>query len=889
LNLRLQAHPAIALGLLALAAVLAESIGAYGPDALALPQRQALFLVIACLVGAVALTSDPAWSFSGAVAASMFSGRWGELGVPLPADRLLFAVGVAGLILRLPIKRPALPQLHFVHWVMAAAALFVIVSAYAGGALEDPEGRFALLDRFGLIPFLSFVLAPFVFNTPQRRAILLGVLAACGAYLGLTALAEITHARALVWPHYILDAGVGIHANRARGPFAEAEAFGLALWGCGVAALMLVASPARPWLRPAGLVIAALCVLGLLFTLTRSIWVGAVVSGLVTLVLAREVRRFLIPAVIACAILVAVALATIPDLSEQVQLRREARSSVWDRENSNAAAVRMLEAKPLTGFGWNHFETDSLPYYRIAFDHPLTSVGQVHNVFLSNAAELGLIGGLLWLVALVAAVGTPLVRRAPPELRYWRVGLLAIATMWFVTANFAPLSQVFANLLLWTWAGVMWSRRPQPAWPTMSGLTASRGPASGRAHLRLAYVVTGYPYPSHIFVQNEVRGLRALGVEIVTFAHRRATEEEILSAADREAYATTQALRPFRLGVYARAHVSALLDDTDAYRRGLRAAIALRGEGPRSLLWQIFYFGQAVVLWRHCRRAGLRHIHAHFANVASDVAMLAAEVGGPEWSWSFTMHGPTELYDVSWFRLARKVERAEFVVCISDFARSQLMGLVDSRHWSKLAVVHCGVDTDALEPRETAPDDSYPVQVICVGRLVPVKGQLLLLEAVAELAAEGHEIQLVLVGDGPMRQQLERAARDLEIDDQVEITGALGHPEVVDRVSCADVFCLPSFAEGVPVALMEAMALGVPILTTRVMGIPELVEDEISGLLVAPGTKSELVTKLRRLIEDPLLREALGKAGRQRVESEFSLQHSATQLFEIFERKVPRR
>jgi colanic acid/amylovoran biosynthesis glycosyltransferase len=397
-------------------------------------------------------------------------------------------------------------------------------------------------------------------------------------------------------------------------------------------------------------------------------------------------------------------------------------------------------------------------------------------------------------------------------------------------------------------------------------------------------MVTGYPYPSHTFVQNEVLALRALGVDVVTFAHRRSTEREILSAADREAFATTKALQPFRLLPYLRAHVGALLRNAGGYVRGLRTAVRLRGEGPRSLLWQVFYFGQAVVLWHHCRRAGLRHVHAHFANVGSDIALLATEIGGDAWSWSFTMHGPTELYDVSWFRLGMKVERARFVVCISDFARSQLMGLVDPVHWAKLKVVHCGVDTETLRPRTAVDGESpRPIAILCVGRLVPLKGQLLLIEAVAELIADGHDLRVELVGDGPMRSQLERAAKELGIERCVELTGALAHPEVLERVRRADVFCLPSFAEGVPVVLMEAMALGVPVLTTRVMGIPELVEDGISGLVVAPGSRDELVAGLRRLIDDGPMREALGAAARQRVVAEFALSRSAVQLRTILE------
>jgi colanic acid/amylovoran biosynthesis glycosyltransferase len=410
----------------------------------------------------------------------------------------------------------------------------------------------------------------------------------------------------------------------------------------------------------------------------------------------------------------------------------------------------------------------------------------------------------------------------------------------------------------------------------------------GDGRVRLAYMITGYPYPSHTFIQNEVRALRALGVDVTTFVHRAATREEILSPADHEAFATTRPLKPFRLSRYLRSHARALLTNAAGYWRGLRTAVRLRGEGPRSLLWQLFYFAQAVVLWHYCRRVGLRHIHAHFANVGADVTLIAAAVGGTGWSWSFTMHGPTELYDVSWFRLGAKVRSASFVVCISDFARSQLMGLVEADHWDKLDVVHCGVDTMQLVARTTSGAPARgSVGVLCVGRLVPVKGQLILLEAIAELVREGRNVRLALVGGGPMQAALAEAARRAGIEGRVELTGPLGHPDVLRRIRAADVFCLPSFAEGVPIVLMEAMALGVPILSTRVMGIPELVEDGVSGLLVAPGSRDELIAGLRRLIDDDELRTTLGAAARERVESTYSLDRSAAELRALFEKRVP--
>jgi O-antigen ligase len=454
---RLPAQPAlvVALGLLGLTAVLAVAVAE--PTPLAPSPRMALLAVAGALLVAAALASDPAWSFSGAIAASMFSGRWGDLGIPLPVDRLLLALAVAGLVLRLPIARPRV-RLRFVVVLMAAAALFAVASGYASGSFADEQGRFALLDRFGIVPFLAFCLAPLVFDTPRRRAVLLGVLTACGAYFGVLALAEVTGSSALVWPPYILDPTIGIHADRARGPFVEAGAFGVALWGCAVAALVYAGSVRRRALRIVAAVAAGLCVLGVLFTLTRAVWLAGGVSLLVTLVATRELHRWVLPAIVGCFLLVAGAIVTVPDLPQRIQAREQTQSSVWDRLNSNAAAIRMLEARPLAGFGWDSFREKSAPYYRIAPSYPLSSVGEVHNVFLSNAAELGLIGSGLWLCALLVAVGAPIIRPPPPGLRAWRAGLLAMATMWVVTANFAPLANVFPNLLLWTWAGVLWVR-----------------------------------------------------------------------------------------------------------------------------------------------------------------------------------------------------------------------------------------------------------------------------------------------------------------------------------------------------------------------------------------------------------------------------------------------
>lgn len=399
--------------------------------------------------------------------------------------------------------------------------------------------------------------------------------------------------------------------------------------------------------------------------------------------------------------------------------------------------------------------------------------------------------------------------------------------------------------------------------------------------LRLAYLTTGYPYVSHTFIADEVRALRDLGVEIDTFAIRQTDPEDVHTDRDREALRTTFALRPVRLVRMLRAHLAAIR--RARYLPVLRRALAMWQGSPREGLWQFFYFVQAVLLWHEMDRRSISHVHAHFANVSSDVAMLATALGGEGWSWSLTMHGPTEFADVRHFRLAEKVADARFVACISDFCRSQLMAISDPREWDKLHVVHCGIDTDSFsagdDPRQ---DASGPLRVVCVGRLVAVKGQHVLLDAVELLGQRGVPVTLELVGDGPDGPDLRRRVRDGGLDDAVRFAGAVGHDMIGGHLASADVFCLASFAEGVPVVLMEAMGTGLPVVATRIMGIPELVEDDVTGLVVAPGRADLLADALERLGQDAALRARLGASGRERVAQEYELRGSARRLEGLF-------
>jgi putative inorganic carbon (hco3(-)) transporter len=419
-------------------------------------------VVILALIGVGCVTiivaqAGPALTLSLGLALTIVSGHWGDVGSPIPFDRLVLAIGLGGVMLRPDMRKDVLLRLRQpVSLLLAAVALYTIVSAWRAGTLTSSDGSFALLDSLGLIPFALYVVAPVVFRTAKDRDILLGSLVAVGAYLGVTALFETIGLKSLVFPRYILDEGVGIHFDRARGPFTEAAANGLAMYGCGVAAT-IAAYRWRGQRRTMIAVLAiALCAAGTLFTLTRAVWLGSLLATLLALLLFKPLRRYFLPATGLAALLAVASLVVVPGLASEAQERQSDLRPVWDRLNTNAAALRMVEARPLTGFGWNTYAEASIPYMHQADTYPLTGAGlDVHNVFLARFAELGLIGGTLWVLALCVAIGGTAIRAGPASMFPWRVGLVAIAINWLIVANFVPLTFAFPNALLWFWAGLV--------------------------------------------------------------------------------------------------------------------------------------------------------------------------------------------------------------------------------------------------------------------------------------------------------------------------------------------------------------------------------------------------------------------------------------------------
>ena len=412
--------------------------------------------------------------------------------------------------------------------------------------------------------------------------------------------------------------------------------------------------------------------------------------------------------------------------------------------------------------------------------------------------------------------------------------------------------------------------------------TVARGPAAG---LRCAYLVSRYPYLSHTFIRREIEALRALGAMVATVTVRRPDAAEVISSADRDELSRTFAIRPVSPGSLARDHLRAGAAGVGAYLATLRSTLRDTPGGLRGAIWQLFYFVQGVRLWAHLAERGVDHVHVHHANVAADLAMVAAELaartGGPL-RWSMTVHGPADIDDAEAHKLALKSARADAVVAISEYARRRIDALVDDGASApRVSVIHCGIDPDEFDSRPP-PARAGELRVLSVARLERRKGVAGLLEAVAAVRRDDLNIRLTIVGDGPERGELERLRTALGLEPAVELTGALAPAQVAERYGEVDAFCLPSSAEGVPIVLMEAMAARLPVIATSVAGVPELVADGESGLLVPPGDPAALAAALRRLADEPGLRSRLGEAGRSVVLERFTILESARRITALF-------
>jgi colanic acid/amylovoran biosynthesis glycosyltransferase len=398
---------------------------------------------------------------------------------------------------------------------------------------------------------------------------------------------------------------------------------------------------------------------------------------------------------------------------------------------------------------------------------------------------------------------------------------------------------------------------------------------------RLAYLLSSYPAISHTFFLNEIKELRKLGFTIdvasinkPVWASGSASE---LEAAALETTFYIKAMNPVRILLVL---LKVVFTKPDVVFRGLRTALRLDSWSMASSGYALFYLAEALLLGDWLRRRGHNHLHIHFGGPVATVGMLVSIAW--KFSYSLMIHGPEEFYDVEKSYLRRKVERAKFVLCISDYCRSQVMKVSDPEHWSKLHVVRLGIDPQVFAPAHPVDRDGA-LEIICVGRFVPAKGHLILLRAFSDLLRQGHKLRLRLVGDGAERSRIESFVKREQLDSSVTFEGALNHQLTREKLARADIFVLASFAEGLPIALMEAMAMEIPCISTVIAGIPELIRDSCEGLLVPASSQEALCAALARLISDAAFRQILAQAARRRVQEFYDLKKNVCLLAETLE------
>jgi colanic acid/amylovoran biosynthesis glycosyltransferase len=394
--------------------------------------------------------------------------------------------------------------------------------------------------------------------------------------------------------------------------------------------------------------------------------------------------------------------------------------------------------------------------------------------------------------------------------------------------------------------------------------------------LKIAYFVNHYPKVSHSFIRREILALERQGFEVLRIALRGWADPlpDLEDQSERRLtrYVLRHGMWPLLAAIFA-----TLLRSPVRLLSTVKLAARMARESDRSLPYHLGYVAEACRMVPWMRSFGALRLHAHFGTNSAEIALLARELGGPP--YSFTIHGPGEFFQP--IGLAEKVHRSSFAVAISSFGRSQVYLRSRYADWPKIQVVHCGIEKEFYSGASPAP--STAKRLICVGRLCEEKGQQLLIEAAARLVAKGVEFELVLAGDGPMRQELERAIEKNALGKFVRITGWIDGKRVRDEILNARALVLPSFAEGLPVVIMEAMSLRRPVLSTYVAGIPELVRPGENGWLFPAGSVDDLTVAMEHCLAlSPDELQKLGDSAYARVLSRHSIDSEAGKLAALF-------
>ena len=397
--------------------------------------------------------------------------------------------------------------------------------------------------------------------------------------------------------------------------------------------------------------------------------------------------------------------------------------------------------------------------------------------------------------------------------------------------------------------------------------------------MRIAYLINQYPAISHSFIRREIRAIEELGYDVMRISLRGwdlplADEQDYIERKRTRFVLQTSASTLFFC--VARMFFKRPLQLIQA----LKSSWAMSRGSPRPLLVHFAYVAEACLIEPWLREAGITHLHAHFGTNSAEVASLVHILGGPP--WSFTVHGPEEYQASRSIHVEEKISQSSAAVAICYYGRAQLCSIVPVREWPKIHIVHCGLDPLFLDT--PASQDPLPRRLLCVARLSPEKGHAILLEAARELVTKGVDFELVLAGDGGLRSEIEHQIIQMNLADQVRITGWLSGEQVLKEILASRALVLASFAEGLPVVIMEAMALRRPVISTFVAGIPELVKPGENGWLVPASDSAALAEAMKNCLEAPeqQLRQ-MGEAARQRVLVQHDVKTEAGKLLKLFQ------
>jgi len=401
--------------------------------------------------------------------------------------------------------------------------------------------------------------------------------------------------------------------------------------------------------------------------------------------------------------------------------------------------------------------------------------------------------------------------------------------------------------------------------------------------MKIAYLLNQYPKTSHSFIRREIVEIEAQGISVERFSIRGRPPEELVDEADKLESEKTQVVLSIGLIGLLLSLLKVMLTKPVTFFKTLKLTLKIGWGSERGILRHLAYLAEACVLLGWFSKLEISLVHAHFGTNAPAVAMLCHVLGGPP--YSFTVHGPEEFEKAQAIALPEKIKRAAFVVGVSYYGQSQLYRWSKYDQWSKIHIVHCGVDQAFLNyPEQAIPEQP---RLVCVGRLSEEKGQLLLIDAASNLAEAGLDFKLVLVGDGELRTQIENAIRKLNLENQIEITGWASNTKVIQEIIAARAMVVASFGEGLPVVIMEALALGRPVISTQIAGIPELVETGVCGWLVPPGSVEALSMAMSTVIQAPVAKlEQMGKIGAARVKEQYNAKLEAKKLAILFQSTI---